>query len=38
MLELENKILKLQDTIDVIGFFSLIQMIILITYIVIKGF
>lgn len=37
-LELENKLNKLQNTIDAIGFFSLFHSVILITYIATKGF
>lgn len=36
--ELENKLNRLQNTIDAIGFFSLTNMLILLTYIVTKGF
>lgn len=36
--ELENKILKLQNTIDAIGFLSLANTLILLTWIGTKGF
>lgn len=38
MLELENKINKLENTIDAISFFCLVNSIILIIYILTKGF